>query len=270
MLVTGAAFLRCRRGDESGMDVNTKPERTQKGNPHQLTVMQHVFPACSIARFAGADGAVSVKLRKNGKELRLPPRDQIFCADRAWNERAEASYMKEVEDNFQNLANRITDARLPICTEDFGTVTRFFALWCLRFHAKHNPIPDPTVNGIVPEGLSKDSEERLEKQWVGFIRRDQTMPGRSLTGLQIQRDIDRLAARFERSRWGVVQAGDGEFIAPDTFGTLMVVPLSPTICLVSGHEDSVVLRPEVSNLNRRAMQSAGDYFFARDFTLCPV
>jgi hypothetical protein len=232
--------------------------------------MEHVFPACSITRFAGADGAVSVKLCRNGKELRLPPRDEMFCAKRAWDQHAESGYMKEIEDGFQNLANQVTGSLRSIDTQAYSTVTRFFVLWCLRFQAKHNPIHDRILNGIVPEVLTKDQQEILEKNWGGFIRSDQTMPGRRLTGVQTLRDIDRLAAGFQGRPWGIVRAEGGEFILPDTFAGLSVVPLTPMICLVCGHKDSVIPHSGVSDFNRRAVQSAKEYFIARDFTQCPL
>ena len=35
-------------------------DKVQGANPHRLTLWQHVFPAGSIARFAGPDGRVAV------------------------------------------------------------------------------------------------------------------------------------------------------------------------------------------------------------------
>jgi len=48
-----------------------KYKKPQKGNPHQLTVKQHCFPARSIARFADSEGCVEVKLIKQDKKLKL-------------------------------------------------------------------------------------------------------------------------------------------------------------------------------------------------------
>ena len=57
-----------------------KYEKTQKGNPHALTVRQHTVPVRSIERFSSTDGRVHVRYLRNGKELRLRPEDQFFCA----------------------------------------------------------------------------------------------------------------------------------------------------------------------------------------------
>jgi hypothetical protein len=123
---------------------------------------------------------------------------------------------------------------------------------------------------VVPDDLSQHTQEILESKWCGFTRRDQTIPGRSISGLQIQRDIERLAVGFEGKGWGIVRADGGEFILPDTFGGLTVVPVTPAICLVCGHEDSVISRSAICDLNRRALQSAKQYVIARDFTNSPL
>ena len=75
-----------------------KYEKTQKGNPYQLTVCQHTFPAASIARFADTTGCVEVYLIKQNKVVRLKPDDKLFCAKRVWDQRAESGFMKEIED----------------------------------------------------------------------------------------------------------------------------------------------------------------------------
>jgi hypothetical protein len=73
-----------------------KPEKTLPKNPNQLTVKQHVFPSRSIERFRNPNGRVSVYdiLRR---QIRLrAPNDILFCARRAWDQRAEAGYMKQI------------------------------------------------------------------------------------------------------------------------------------------------------------------------------
>lgn len=119
-------------------------------------------------RFAGRDGNVSVKPRQSEREFRLSPDDELFCARRSWDDRAESGYMKEIEDGFQILAREIIGGRRGINVQSSKIVTRFFALWFLRFHFRHNPIPDHPIFGIVGEELSKDQEEILESKgiWV--------------------------------------------------------------------------------------------------------
>jgi hypothetical protein len=78
-----------------------KYEKPQSGNPHELPVKQHVFPAASIARFTQGDGCVSVYLIKHKKEILVKPDDQIFCARWVWDYRAEIGFMKQIEDKNQ-------------------------------------------------------------------------------------------------------------------------------------------------------------------------
>ncbi len=82
-------------------------EKPQKGNPHGLTIDQHVFPKRSIERFAGQDGRVYVYLKSKQVYFQAAPGDVIFCAKRIWDQRAEYGYMREIEDKFQALAESI-------------------------------------------------------------------------------------------------------------------------------------------------------------------
>lgn len=81
--------------------------KPQNGNPHKLTIDQHIFPAESISRFASENGMVQVR-RKNGEpDLSLRPGNSYFCARRLWDQKAEAVFMKEIEDRYQDVARNI-------------------------------------------------------------------------------------------------------------------------------------------------------------------
>jgi len=244
-------------------------EKPQAGNPHNLTYWQHVFPAQSIERFANLDGLVAVRRRGVKREFRLRPKDKCFCTERRWDQRAEAGYMKDIEDAYQYVADQIIAGLRIIDCEKSRIVTKFFALWCLRFQQRHNPTIDHFINGISQEHLSKDQEEMLEHNWIGFVGSNQAIPGRAVAGLQIQRSIDQIDAQFRGKRWGVLTASDGEFFVPDTFGRMTIVPVTPKICLVCSRPDEHISRAEVSRLNSCARHSAWDYHVARDFAQCP-
>jgi len=242
-----------------------KAERPQKGNPHKLTFWQHVFPARSIKRFAGPDGRVAVKRCGAEREFRLLPEDQLFCARRSWDQRAETGFMKQIEDEFQTLAEEVIGGLRAIDVEKSRVVTNFFALWCSRFQRRHSPTPDRRINGVVGESLSKDQEEIREKNRIGYFRVDQMMPGRNIAGMQIQMTIDQIDAQFRGVRWGVVTSREGEFILPDTFDMLTVVPVTPTTCLICAPEDLDISKTETAKLNRLALNSHREYCVARDF-----
>ena len=101
-------------------------EPTQKGNPHRLTVKQHTFPKTSIARFAGQKGNVELFLKSLDRVIQAKPSNEIFCAERAWDQQAESGFMKKVEDDFQALAGRILDDDLVSFKEADLTVINEF------------------------------------------------------------------------------------------------------------------------------------------------
>lgn len=90
-----------------------KFEPTQPGNPHRLTIDQHVFPKASIQRFTNPGGSVEIFVKKLNRVLKLKPNNSIFCARRVWDQKTEAGIGKHIEDRFQALA----------CAIEKGTVT---------------------------------------------------------------------------------------------------------------------------------------------------
>lgn len=148
-------------------------EKTQRGNPHGLTINQHVFPAASIARFAQIDGFVLAFLKDQRKIIRCRPQNLLFCMKRGWNQSVEHGFMKIIEDEFQLLANRILDGSIsnglnPI---DNKIITRFCVLCRLRAEERLAPSSDVQMRGIlVGSPLPKKEEEILEKHGYIFAR----------------------------------------------------------------------------------------------------
>lgn len=234
--------------------------------------MQHTFPRASIARFADGDGRVSVSHIPTTKQLRLLPGDQLFCAKRTWDQRAEEDFMKQIEDAFQSLAEAVVDGRVThIGMFEKPIVNDFFALWNIRAHRKAQPIADQTINGIVAleRDLTKDQQELLEKHHISFIRPDLKIPGRQLAGVNIQMNLDIVRRQLADAQWGILTAGEGDFLVPDNFSNARVVPVTPTMCLFSQSDNDVISRAEVAEINRHAIASSVEYFFARDISRCP-
>jgi hypothetical protein len=77
-----------------------KPEPTQRGNPWQLTIGQHVHSRWCISQFADENGLVSVLRRGQSKPFPAKPENQIFCAQRAWDETLERGLLAKVEHAF--------------------------------------------------------------------------------------------------------------------------------------------------------------------------
>ena len=179
-------------------------EEPQKGNPHQLTIKQHVYPARSIERFADMDGTVEVWLRQNKKMFRASPDNSLFCARYTWDQRAESGYIKAIEDKFQILADGIENGGATVTAEESLAASRFFILWQLRAEWKQNPLGDAPMTGVAPDPVTKDQREQLEWRGAMFMNPDHTLSGRSISGFQIFREIDLRLPRLTNARWGIV------------------------------------------------------------------
>ena len=71
----------------------------------------------------------------------------MFCAMRAWDTRAEFGYMKQIEDQFQELASRIIDKSVTKIEEaDKHKVDQFFSLWKMRAIFRAREVTDVQFN----------------------------------------------------------------------------------------------------------------------------
>jgi hypothetical protein len=138
-------------------------ETPQRGNPHALTVNQHVFPVASIERFAGKGGRVWVHDVKRNKIRPAKPGDIIFCARRAWDQRAEHGYMHRIESEFQLFVeDLITGAVSNIGKSETRVLNQFYALWYMR--ARYRELPYQEIEAkITGSPLTVDQEEILER-----------------------------------------------------------------------------------------------------------
>lgn len=254
-------------------------EPTQKGNPHRLTVKQHTFPKTSIARFAGQKGNVELFLKSADKVIQAKPSNELFCADRAWDQQAESGFMKKVEDDFQALAALILDDGLVSFQKaELTAINEFYCLWNIRAIHKQDRVKDQSIYVENLLGLSrvytKDEQEHLEKEGISTIRGDFTVAGRFLASPSIRLDVARAAKAMGDSNWNILRAKEGEFIVPDNTKRMSMLPLSPTACLWYGPTKPVapvelLTIEEVAWINRNAIEASTDYYFARDLSLCP-
>jgi hypothetical protein len=249
----------------------SKPEKTRKKNPNRLTVYQHLYPQRSIARFAGDDERVAVHDVARCQVRRAKPSDSIFCARRAWDQRAEAGYMKDIENRFQTLAEPLISGQSTISSvEDKQAVERFFALWYMR--SRYGELEDQEIklNGVSGENLTKEQEENLEANGYLFARTGGIVPARQLNGLWLQSQIDGYTRDLSSvERWGVIQPKSGEFIITDT-PLYMIIPLTPKLALVGNAPDGMILAENLAQLNRLAVAGSQRYFRARDLSECPI
>jgi hypothetical protein len=244
-------------------------EKTQKGNPYQLAVNQHVFPAASIRRFTNGNGVVELQDIPRNRNRPAAPGDAIFCAFRAWDHGAELGF-RPVEDRFQDLAVQIiADESKVLHGADHYVISEFYALWVARAR-RRDGMDDVRPKGLAKPGRihTKDEEEVLESNGYAFARGD-VFPGRTLAGAWIYMQISHLMRNgLSMTRWGIQTSDEGEFIVPE-MPSQLVVPVTPTLCLMprqSGH----LKRREVSALNRATLSNCGNYYFSRELKNCPI
>lgn len=248
-----------------------RAERTRPRNPNSLTVNQHVFPSKSIERFLDHTGRVSVHVLHRAEIIRAKPGNAIFCARRAWDERAETGYMKRIEDEFQIIVGPIVDGTSQTLTLELkASVDRMYALWYMRSRYRELEFQEIQLNGIAGDDLTKEQEENLEKNGYLFARKSGRMPARQINGLGLQLRIDNYARELARSvtGWGVISAQSGEFIVPDVTSH-GIIPLTPRRALVSSAPDGMIVERNVAEINRVMRATSRYYLFARDFSSCP-
>lgn len=252
-------------------------EATQKGNPRRITVNQHTFPKASIERFADSHGFVQIVRTASGQAFKAKPSKDVFCAPRVWNQQAETGFMREIEDGFQVLANGILSGQMQrVNAAESELITKFYCLWNIRFLRKRYRGADQKLSENGVSGVSfeytKDDQECLEIGGINVIRPDMTLSSRHLVSISIRQEVDQTAATMRGFQWQVVVATDGEFLVPDNFLQYWAVPLSPTMSMIvtSAKKPQKLSRDQVSAINRIAVESSFEYYFARDPSKCPV
>lgn len=252
-------------------------EAPQKGNPHRLTVNQHTFPGASIARFTGVDGSVQVFHKPSHEIFPAKPSEKVFCAQRVWDQQAESGFMKGIEDVFQELADKILSGKIHrLGASEAEIINEFYCLWNIRARCKQTRVPDQSLAGYGVVGVAreytKDEQEILEREGIGFIRPDLTISSRLLVTPSIRLNLSKAAQMMRGAVWQVLRVSGGEFIVPDNFYSLRMVPLSPTVCLWAQSEVTHQLLDceAVAAINRAAVETSTEYYFARDLSKCSI
>lgn len=247
-----------------------KAESTRPQNPNALTIRQHVFPVRSIERFSNQSGCVSVYDIARQKSYPASPKNRVFCAERAWDQRAEAGYMKQIEDSFQAIIDPIINGQVAtVAAEQKPFVDRMFALWYTRSRYRELDQQEYQFKGLVGTDLDKTQEENLEKNGYLFVRKGRKIPARQLNGLELQVKIN-IHARWLplQTRWGVIKCQSGEFLVPDA-PSGAIIPLLPTLALIGSAEDGMITEENLSEINQIVRAHSYNYYFARDLSKCP-
>jgi hypothetical protein len=247
-------------------------EKPQKGNPHSLPIRQHVFPSSSIARFTNDHGVVDLSRLSTCQVWKAAPDDDVFCARRAWDARAEFGYMKKIEDAFQLLASKVLDGALKVISAaEKETVDSFYGLWKMRATYRDKETTDIEFKQVTGANFTKDQEELFEKGGIFFLKEGGAMSAHRWHGFQLQVAIDREVLNLSNIGWGVVHAHEGQFLVPDT-PSIMLIPITPMLSLCGSQgdviENTIISKSNVININRYLKQNCKDHLFANDLGQC--
>jgi hypothetical protein len=252
----------------------TQPQfrRVQKGNPYQLVIDQHIHAAHCIKKFSNADGKVSVFDKSISRWISSKPSAAIFCAKRAWDQRAEKGYMNKIETNFFNVINSLSR---PFNERDHDAITRYFHLWRLRGEARDKESKPIHFNGLSGSALTLDQQECIENNHALFILEKEGIPHHLVNGFEIQRKLDYIYHSMDSIKWGLLTAVEGEFLVADYYphdkeGFIPFLPISPKHVLFANSKDKTVDSNLVRHCNMTTISAAKKYYFCKDIGLCIV
>jgi hypothetical protein len=213
-----------------------------------------------LQRFArAADGRVEVRLR-DGRVAKLPLHNQLFCVDRLWDQRAEAGYMKTIEDRFQALVTALDGGRYgALSPAEHLCITRFWSLLHWRNHFSESPVDAPELMGIKGENLTIDQREVLEGKGAMFAGDDNKLPTRMFIGMRIQMLIDQDSIQCLEKRWGVLRSPEGQLILSDRSLRLMSITASPRLLLAADNSDGELTQAEIHHANRISIARSRNY-----------
>jgi hypothetical protein len=243
-----------------------KYEKVQKKNPHRVSVNQHIIPIKCIERFTSGN-VVELRDLKRGITRNASPNDEVFICKRMWDHASETGFMKSVEDSFQDLVDKLVEGHSVSVEERNKVVTEFYSLWCARFFISKHANNENVFLPVTGDVLTKDEEEKIESMNMAFVRSGGVMPERFINGGQAQLRYMSYKQVYENTNWGLVTAKKKEFIVPDNFLKVMVVPISPKLSFIGGCRDGVASNFDVLKVNRAAVKNADSFIFAHKFSM---
>jgi len=179
--------------------------------------------------------------------------------------------MKQIEDAFQEVAEGVLDGTIAeIAGAKRNATNQFFALWYMRSRHRNLDVLEVEVQGLAGDRLTREQEENLESNGYVFVREGGRFPARQLNGLQLQFRIHQyVRAELSGVQWGIVRAQEGEFIVPDV-PLHAIVPIAPALSLVAAAPSGFITKENVAEINRSVRTASQSYYFARDFSCCPL
>lgn len=242
---------------------------TQAGNPHNLTVNQHVMPRRSIDRFT-RNGEVEVVMLPYGKRAKRHPKNELFCVKRLWDQKAETTGSHSDEEAYIRVADYVLSGGRALSLKQQEAVTEMFLLWRARCRAKQQPAKDEILNGVAGTKLTQNEQEILESKGFTFVDENGRMPSRFLNGALMRIARDRDYIELGSISWGILEATEGEFLVPDNCGSSLLMPLSPKICFGGNMKSQRLSLDELAETNSFLRSLAVSYYFGSDLNACLI
>lgn len=205
-------------------------EKRRPAIGHPTHKKQHIIPRRSIERFYNRNSDVWIKLR-SGKIFPAVSDNAVFCAKRTWEERSEGGHKINIEDAFQEVADKICFGELKTLNQTYSDrISAMFALWVTRSRLTEKPLTGLSTEELQGSNLASRwrSDERDQLEKAGFVVSDPdgAIHGRMMAWPHMQRQIAKIRADRSGIRWGILRAEASEFLLPDRCKDCLL-PLSP-------------------------------------------
>lgn len=230
-------------------------------NPHQLTYRQHIFPRRSIARFCNDRGLVQVYL--NGKQFPCNPENDLFCAQRVWNQQAENGFPGKIERDFQTVANAIIENN-EVSPDHNGAISDFYALLHLRQHHAETPLPASKIELF--EGLAvnytQDERERLEANHITVPTNDGHFEATTMNGLMLMTQLVTNPIKDKAKSWGLLRLHPSvSLLVADRVARNLELPLTPELLLKANWPSQMLSEARSQRYNRVTKQECSRFYF---------
>ncbi|HEY6529207.1 MAG TPA: hypothetical protein VIZ65_10975 [Cellvibrionaceae bacterium] len=246
-----------------------KNEDVLDGNPNRLTRKQHILSRGYLEGFYGANRKVQLIKKDSEEVLDRSASNGIFWALRAWDQRMEQFFMKKIEDDFfaEISSNNSFERRNHLA------ITLYHRLWWLRHDYGNASFENLKIEGISESAITKDQEEKAEKRGFMSIREGGIVPSKYVISADIRLELLRLEEEYHRNPifWALIDSVDGEYIVADCYKGLRYIPISPTKAFAADISvDEVIFERKLAALNRHSIDCSTHFYFARDFSSCPI
>ncbi|MBS1001138.1 hypothetical protein JK169_08965 [Acetobacter persici] len=249
----------------------SKPHPTAKGNPHGITVNQHLLPARTIERIS-SNGRIDILDVERKKRRFSNSSDQIFCARRCWSQDAETTLSHEIESDFQILCDKIeVNPLINLNTDEQNICNKFYALWTARGNIFSSPLPDIQLSEIQsPIDIEQIQRDELEKNGH-VVLSDRTVRSYDINAIVLQHQINTLLSE-EQETWHpwVFEYGECMFSIIPTF---KAIPVTNKIVLLPLNQKNECEFKTTESFNRQLLKISRDtktanVFFSHDLEKC--